>query len=391
MATSKRDPSIPPPGIRTPDFLCSGADALTMLPEGAGYVMIQDFKVELLAAGYVKTARELAEQVKGWCHICDTPQHRCPSALHMTWTPPDGGTPVNIVARCKRSACEHCGPIYVREWRDHIEEDLAFWLNLGGRFQVYWFTQTFDPDTQPLPFDDPDAHKRVTVLTRNLVRELRSRYGNCEYTVVIEPHKSGQIHVHAFLALVGAPGQTDPILRTRCTAQHRGGYNRHRPPAERLPEGACICTLTGNREPCIQTIANRLGYGFNNLQRLTSANAISKYVTKRLGKYITKTVTSWDRPRYARALRMSRHFAVETHGAYKQRIADRYKARFADDRCDRSGGTWQFRGAWNGYAFADDTSARIVPRSVVAADHRRLMHTQRPDPPPPVAELPIPF
>jgi len=328
MQMIERDAIIPPPVPPPADFLCSGSDAIAMLGTGAGYEDVKALRTFMLDVGYVKTADELAHEIWRWCHICESRHHSCPRANHHVYVHPGlDGPPVIVPVRCKLSSCEHCGPIYVDRWRDHITQDLEFWLALPDRFHVYWFTQTFDPAVHNLPFGEAASHKKVTRLMADLIRSLRRRYGNCEYTAVIEPHKSGQIHVHAFLAFMGPPDSSAPVLRTRCTAQHRGGYNRHRPPAERLPQGACVCTLTGDREPCIQQIARDLGYGINNLQRLTSATAAAKYVTKRLGSYITKTVSAHNRPRYARALRQSRHFSVETHGNFLQRISDRFKSK----------------------------------------------------------------
>jgi len=326
MQMIERDVIIPPPVPPPADFLCSGSDAIAMLGAGAGYDDVKALRTFMLEAGYVKTAEELTDEIHRWCNICNSRHHNCPRANHMVYVHPGlDGPPVLVPTRCKLSSCEHCGPLYVKAWQSHLEDDLEFWLQAGDRVELHFYTQTFDPATHPLPFSKAQAHKQVTRYYAPLIRELRRRYGNCEYTVVIEPHKSGQIHTHFILVFTKRPGDTGPVLRDRCTAQHRGGYNRHQPPDQRLPQGACICTRTGNREPCIQQIARNLGYGINNLQRITTTTAVSKYVTKRLGAYITKTVSAHNRPRYARALRQSRHFSPETHGAYNQRLADRHK------------------------------------------------------------------
>ena len=374
----------PPTPSRAPLQRLSDSDALSMLPEQPGYIMARDFSQHLTDAGEIDAASQLAGVLASWCHQCNTPAHPCPTPQHLRFRPEGSLATQSVYVRCKRSACPHCGPIYVKTWRQHIEDDLQFWLALGPRFKVYWFTQTWDPATEPLPFDEEASHKRLTVLFRDLVRYFRRNrpHGMFEYMTVIEPHQSGQIHMHAFIVIEGDE------LRPRCTAQHRGGYNRHRAPADRLPEGACVCTHTKNRDPCIQHIAREMGYGINNLQRLTTSAAASKYVTKRLGSYITKTVTSHTRPRYARALRMSRGFGVETHGAYKQRIADAHIARLTQlgTITERGPGTWEHRGKYAGRRWrypSDESTAETLPAFEAEFEYRETVRQARPPPPPP--------
>jgi len=335
-------PTDHPERATIPDM--TGEEALELLGDGPGYVMAHGFSAYLSANGMPDTSAQLDGILKSWCHHCNTPSHPCPDAVHLRFTPHDGSTSSLVATRCKRSSCPHCGPIYVKQWTQHVEMDLQFWLALDPLFKTYFFTQTWDPAIEPLPFDEEAAHKRVTVLFRDLVRYYRRHIpnGSFEYAVVIEPHRSGQIHIHAFLVVKGAE------LRPRCTAQHRGGYNRHREKADRLPQGACVCILTKDREPCIGYVAEGMGMGINNLQKLTSSKAASSYVTKRLGAYMSKTVTHLSRPRYARALRMSRGFAVETHGAFKDRIAQAHVRRLKHrgEYVERPPGAWEHRGIY---------------------------------------------
>jgi hypothetical protein len=353
-----------------------------MLPDRPGYIMARDFSQHLDDAGEIDAAAQLDGILSSWCHQCNTPSHPCPTPVHLRYVLTDGLGSELIGVNCKRSSCPHCGPIYVKQWRDHIEIDLNFWLRIGPRIKCYWYTQTYPPDTEPLPFADAAAHKRVTVLHRDITRYFRRNrpHGFFEYATVIEAHRSGQIHLHGFIVVEGEG------LRPRCTAQHRGGYNRHQKPADRVPEGGCVCVLTKNREPCIGYVATSMGLGINNLQPLTTSAAAAKYVTKRLGSYMTKTVTSHDRPRYARALRMSRGFAVETHGAFKARISQRHIRRLKErgQYVERPPGRWEHRGQYadrRWFPELDDAALFKIFEGVArVAD---LARAARPPPPPP--------
>jgi hypothetical protein len=131
-----------------------------------------------------------------------------------------------------------------------------------------------------------------------------------------------------------------------------------------------------------------MGWGHNNLQQLTTATAASRYVTKRLGAYITKTVTSHARPRYARALRMSRAFPVETHAAYKQRISDAHIARLTKlgTITERGPGTWEHRGQYAGRRWRyplDESRAETLPAFEAEFEYRERVREARPPPPPP--------
>lgn len=354
-------------------------EILDVLPDKPTYRTVRNFSRYLSDAGDVGNAAIVKGLLGSWCHLCNSPAHPCPTPVHLLFHPEDGSPSQTIYARCKRSSCPHCGPIYVQTWRDQIEEDLAFWLALAPRFKVYWFTQTWDPAKEPLPFAASDAHKRTTVLFRDLVRYYRRNRprGLFEYATVIEPHKSGQIHLHAFLVVEGDE------MRPRCTAQHRGGYNRHRPPDERLPEGACVCTLTKDRDPCIGRVAESMGWGINNLQPLTTHTAASKYLTKRIGAYMTKTVQHEQRPRYARALRMSRGFPVEPHYAYKKRRADAHIRRLEQlGKIEQRGpGSWEHKGQYSHLVFRAHTRFSpgiVAPLYEVAYDS--LPHAPPPDP-----------
>jgi len=381
--------SIPPPGIPAVDYATlRPRDILGVLLDNPAYRHVRGFSEYLESVGHLGNAEIVRGLVDSWCHYCNSPGHPCPTPIHLNCQPLDGSTANVVYVRCKRSSCPHCGPIYVAEWRDQLEDDLAFWLALAPRFKVYWFTQTWNPATEPLPFSAPEAHKRVTVLFRDLVRHFRRNRprGLFEYATVIEPHKSGQIHVHAFLVVEGDE------MRPRCTAQHRGGYNRHRPPAERLPEGSCICHLTGSWEPCIGRVAESMGWGINNLQRLTTHVAASKYLTKRLGSYMTKTVQHCERPKYARALRMSRGFPVEPHYAYKARRAAAHIRRLTElgKITERGPAVWTHIGAWSHFVFK--YSDRFDSAEVVPILEARYDATPRPPPapPPPPAPLTLP-
>lgn len=106
------------------------------------------------------------------------------------WVKKENDKPIKI--HCKSYGCEECGPIKVWKLKKALNKELSGWKTV--RFWTFTSRPIFiSPKAQYQMLSRAWNHFRTS-----LKRLLPEKYKNFKYIKVVERHKSGYYHFHAF-------------------------------------------------------------------------------------------------------------------------------------------------------------------------------------------------
>lgn len=217
----------------------------------------------------------------------------------------DGTMSAAIPIPCKQWGCERCGKGRLIETIKHISDGFR-----PGEITRF-ITITF-PLEQDL-FADPASCRRVNLITRRIVQEIRRTYGWLEYAKVLETTKRRRLHVHALTRGRYLPKCSD------------AGRRRHGLPTGPGSGSPCYCAGAAlydmctdadcpdharHARPCVQAIAHKHGAGWIDIRKVTNEAAARGYLAKYLAK--SSRVIRW--PKYVRRYSASRQWSARTLG-----------------------------------------------------------------------------
>lgn len=188
------------------------------------------------------------------------------------------GAEVHTLARirCKQWSCDYCSAALQRQWRAHIQHEIA---RLGGQWSFITVTASREAH---------QAKNTVAVLRVGLEalhKRLRRLWGDYEYVRVFERHQSGQYHAHLIMSVY----PPDAHKVSRKTGRYNGRYVR-------TLKAACV------------------GVGLGFMVDITPIGSVDEegfaLITAYVTKYLTKAGQDYAAPKGLRRVQASRGFAA---------------------------------------------------------------------------------